>query len=186
MYSEILEPAKEERLVSFLCMIGAIVLIINMPHIYNFSVKMPKGIGECIMLISYLIFVILCCRVYYRWACGYKYSVCTEKYVEYLPGGKGMLVLEAGSIIIERRFGKKGTLAAIIKADEIYDIIQTKENEFKEFRRKTPMRNRKFLTNRGSTGAYALLYVRDNKQYYTIFSPSQDFFDNMSELDIFE
>ena len=145
---------------------------------------MPSGIGEIIMVFSYCIFILLCLRIYLRWACGYKYSICMEKHIEDLPGDKGTLVLEAGTIIIERRFGKKGTLSDIIRAEEIQEIVQINDNLFKKFRRETPLKNRKFLTNRGKERAHALLYVRENKKHYAIITPSQQFIDKMLELNI--
>lgn len=179
MYSEILEPAKEEKNFNRLCLATAVLLLLGIPYIYELCLDMPPFIGEGMMLASYIVIIALSYRVYTRFVCGYRYSFVTERQMRTLPRGMGTILLKPGSVIIERMYGSKGNLAAIIFPEEVRGIILCTEKEFKNFKKKTYLLNRKLFTNRGRKKAYALMYERKGKKYYCLIAPSEELIDKI-------
>lgn len=184
MYSEVLNPAKEERTVNLICLAAAILILLGMPYIYDICLGMPKILAECIMIGSYAALILLFYRVYTRFVCGYRYIVILEKQTQVLPRNMGTVSLKTGSILIERMYGSKGNLAAIIVPEEIKGICLYTDKKYTDFIKKTSLLNRKLFTNRGRKNMYVLMYERKGKKHYCLISPSETLLKNMAEVGI--
>lgn len=186
MYSEILEPPKGERRINMVCLISAIIILLAIPYIYDFGLMLPGALGEGLMLASYISIILLFSRVYFKLVCGYRYSIVTEKQFKVLSRNMGTVILQPGSVIIERMYGSKGNTAAIIRPEEIEEMILFTDKKYKEYKKKIPLLNRKLLTNRGKSDTRVLLYEQRNKRYFCLITPSENFMSKMKELNILE
>ncbi len=181
MYSENLEPAKEEKNINRICLVAAVLILLSIPYIYEFCLNMPPFVGEGILLASYILITALSYRVYTRFICGYKYSFIIETEMRILPRRMGTIMLKPGTVMIERMYGSKSNLAAIIYPEEIRGIVSFDERKFKCFKKKTYFLNRKLFTNRGKKKAFVLMYERNGKKHYCFFTPSETFIERIRE-----
>lgn len=185
MYSEILEPSKEEKRINVICLISAVLLLLSIPYIYEICLVLPGIIGEAVMVLLYASIIGLFCRVYIRLICGFKYGIVLEEQLRLLPRNMGAIKLKPGYIIIERMYGSKGTTEAIIAPDEIKGILHCEDDGYRALKKNTPFLNRKLLTNRDKKTMYALFYERNEKKYCCLITPTEEFISKIKEFDMF-
>lgn len=182
MYSEILQPSKEEQRVNIACMITAVLLLLSTPYIYEICLNLPGIIGESVMVLLYVSIIALFYRVYTRFICGFRYAIVLEEQIKLLPRNMGVIKLKPGYIMIDKMYGSKGTTEVIIAPEEIKGIIPYDDDRYKAFIKETPLLNRKLFSNRDRKSMYALLYERDKKRYCCLMTPTEDFLKTINEF----
>lgn len=181
MYTETLHPSEKDKLFNIISLVIVVISLVFFQRLFGFVSNLPNGLAQLIFILFIAIIIYLCCRIYYRMACSYRYTILQEEML--MSVDKKEKKLQKGTIIIERLFGNRSRTVAVIVPDVQNDLVPMKKSTINAKTINTLIQfNGRIFTNRKITESFLLSFSYGNKNYICFVSPSELFIRNAKDF----